>query len=127
MDICGFLIVRYMDFVALLHVPHPSSHCLKEQLYDARSILFNDSSVLDFGELASTWAKLARFNDAVVAAEKANELKLLQCILLWRCAFAVQSRAVTGAFAALSSTNTCRAHVPTTFPCPQPLLAKKTR
>jgi hypothetical protein len=49
--------------------------CLKEQLFDAAIILFNDSSVasvLDFGELALTWVKLTRFNDAVAAAEKAN-------------------------------------------------------
>ena len=25
-DVCGFLISRYPSFVALLHIPHPSSH-----------------------------------------------------------------------------------------------------
>ena len=86
-DVCGFLIPRCLSFVALLHIPHPSSH-----LHDANALVpralfrsaFQLAGALQLNPHATDDELMARVDASVRTQHDANarvirELNLPGC------------------------------------------------
>jgi len=90
-DICGFLVSRYASFVALLHVPHPSSH-LRHANAPAPRVLFRSAyqlaNALQLRPTATADELLAIVDESVRTQHRANAraieaLDLPGCVGSW--------------------------------------------